>query len=198
MTISLVGTVCDPCDTASNFTTNNSGVNINATDDDFVQGTGAVGDKMSNTTELVVSDTLTYTTAAVYDFSSAGATTDEGAHFIGWVNMKTPFDATDGMAVMFRNAAGHQGTWNVMPSYFYKGGFSTRVINPSADFDTVTTWSLTGNPAQLDDVTEMGFQYHTTSSIMGSFNNVQCDIFTVGFGVRADVGTLGTPTCIRT
>ena len=193
MTIALFGTVVSSCDTAGDFSNNNSGANINATDDDFVEGTGAIGDKMSNTTELLVSDALTFTTSTVFDFSSAGATTDEGAHFIGWVNLKTPFDVTDGMAVMFRNAAGHQGTWNVMPSYFYKGGFTTRVINPSKDFDTATTWSLTGNPAQLDDVTEMGFQVHTVSSIMGSFNNVQCDQFTVGFGVRADVGTLGTP-----
>lgn len=192
MAITLFGTICTDADTEGDFTTNNSGANISG-DDDLVEGTGAMGDKMSNTTEVLVSDNLTFTTSTVYDFSSTGATTDEGAHFIGWINTKTPIDATDGMAVMFRNASGHEGTWNVMPAYFYKGGFTTRVINPSADFDAATTWTTNGNPAQLDDVTEMGFQFHTTTSIMGSFNNCQVDQMVVGFGVRADVGTSGTP-----
>ena len=192
MTIALEGTICTNGDTAADFTTNNSGANISG-DDDFVEGTGAVGDKMSNTTELLVSDALTFTTSTVYDFSSAGATSDEGAHFIGWCNTKTPINATTGIAIMFRNAAGHQGAWDVPPSYFYKGGFTTRVINPSADFDRATTWTTTGNPAQLDDVTEMGFEFTTITSIMGSFNNTQIDQMVVGFGVRADVGTSGTP-----
>ena len=192
MTIALEGTICTNADTAADFTTNNGGANISG-DDDLVEGTGAVGDKMSNTTELLVSDNLTFTTSTVYDFSSAGATSDEGAHFIGWCNTKTPINATTGIAIMFRNASGHQGAWDVPPAYFYKGGFTTRVINPSADFDRVTTWSLTGNPAQLDDVTEMGFEFTTITSIMGSFNNTQVDQMVVGFGVRADVGTAIAP-----
>ena len=91
MTISLVGTVVSNADTAGDFTTRNGGVNISG-DDDFVQGTGAVGDKMSNTTELIVSDNLAGGAAGVYDFSVGGA--NEGAHFIGWINTKTPIDAT--------------------------------------------------------------------------------------------------------
>jgi hypothetical protein len=193
MAIILVPTdgVVSSCDVEADFTTRNSGANINATDDDFVEGTGAMGDKMSNTTELLVSDNLGGGAAGVYDFSIGGS--DEGAHFIGWCNAKTPFDSADGLAIYFRNAAGHFGTWNTIPSYFYKGGFTTRVGNPSRDFDNATTWTTGGNPAQLDDVSEMGFQFHTTSSIMGSFNNCQVDQFTVGYGVRAIGGKSGTP-----
>lgn len=190
MTISLVGTVVSNADTAGDFTTRNGGVNISG-DDDFVQGTGAVGDKMSNTTELIVSDNLAGGAAGVYDFSVGGA--NEGAHFIGWINTKTPIDATSGLGVYFRNAAGHFGVAYVMPASFYKGGFTTRVWNPAADFNTATTWTTTGNPAQLDDVSEIGFQFTTITSIMGSFNNTQIDQLTVGDGVRADVGTLVAP-----
>ena len=190
MAITLNGTIVSSCDTAADFTTLNGGANISG-DDDNVEGTGAVGDKMSNTTELLVSDNLLGGAAGVYDFSVGGA--DEGAHFIGWVNTKTPISATTGLAIQFRNAAGHFGNWNVMPAYFYKGGFTTRVINPAADFNSATTWTTTGNPAQLDDVDSMGFSITTITSIMGSFNNCQVDQFTVGFGVRADAGTSGTP-----
>ena len=148
MAITLNGTIVSSCDTAGDFTNNNSGANISG-DDDFVEGTGAVGDKMSGTNELLVSDNLSGGAAGVYDFSSGGA--DEGAHFIGWINTKTSIQATTGLQIMFRNASGHEGSWYVIPAYFYKGGFTTRVINPAADFNTATTWTTTGNPAQLDD-----------------------------------------------
>ena len=190
MAITLNGTIVSDCDTAADFTNNNSGANISG-DDDFVEGTGAVGDKMSGSNELLVSDNLSGGAAGVYDFSSGGA--DEGAHFIGWINTKTSIQATTGLQIMFRNASGHEGSWYVIPAYFYKGGFTTRVINPAADFNTATTWTTTGNPAQLDDVSEMGFEFDMLATIMGAFNNAQVDQFVVGFGVRADVGTLGTP-----
>lgn len=190
MAYTLVGTVVSTCDAAVDFTNNNSGANISG-DDDFVQGTGAVGDKMSGSNELLVSDNLSGGAAGVYDFSSGGA--DEGAHFIGWLNTKTSINATTGLQIMFRNASGHEGSWYVMPAFFYKGGFITRVINPEVDFDTATTWTTTGNPAQLDDVSEMGFEFDMVATIMGNFNNSQVDQFTVGFGVRADAGTGGSP-----
>jgi hypothetical protein len=177
------------CDTAGDFTNENSGANINGTDDDFVEGTGAIGDKMSNTTEILASDNLSGGATGVYNFSSGGA--NEGWHFIGWVNVKTPFNATTGIQSYFKNASGHLGYWNNMPTYFYKGGFTTRVINPELDFTGATTWTTNGNPAQLDDVSIMGFRITTTSSIMGSFNNVQCDSFTCGLGLRAHAGTSG-------
>ena len=195
MAIALVGTVVSSADAAGDFSTRNGGANISG-DDDFVEGTGAVGDKMSNTTELLVSDNLAGGVAGLYDFSVGGA--DEGAHFIGWINTKTPINSVSGLGVYFRNVAGHFGVAYVMPASFYKGGFITRVWSPAADFDTATTWTTNGNPAQLDDVTEMGFQFTTITSIMGSFNNTQVDQMTVGFGVRADAGSSGTPNTFET
>jgi hypothetical protein len=194
MAISLNGTLVSTGATAADFTTLNSGANI-SNDDDDLDGGGAVGDKMSNTTELLASDTLLGGASGVYDFSSGGA--DEGKHFIGWINTKTPINVTTGIQTYFGNAAGHNGVWNNMPTGFYRGGFATRVINPALDFTSATTWTVGGNIAQLDDVTEMGFQFTTISSIMGSFNNLQIAKFTVGFGMRADAGTLGTPNTIE-
>jgi len=190
VTITLVGDVVYNADAATNFTAENGGANISG-DDDFVQGTGAVGDKMSNTTEVLASNALLGGASGVYNFAVGGA--DEGKHFIGWINTKTPIDATSGIQTYFKNAAGHLGYWNNMPTYFYKGGFTTRVINPARAFDGVTTWTVGGNPAQLDDVSIMGFRFTTVTSIMGSFNNLQVDRATVGFGLRADAGTSGTP-----
>ena len=190
MAIALNGTVIHACDVATDFATLNSGSNISG-DDDFVEGAGAVGDKMSNTNEILAADTLLGGAAGVYDFSVGG--TNEGWHGIGWVNTKTPINATTGIQAYIGNAAGHTGSINVMPSYFYKGGFTTRVWNPTADFTTASTWTTTGNPAQLDDVTIFGFEFTTITTIMGSFNNCQVDQFTFGLGVRADAGTLGVP-----
>lgn len=185
MAYTLVGEVATNADTASDFTTINGGCNISG-DDDFVQGTGAVGDKMSNTTETIASNNLTST----YNFSVGN--THEGWHVIGWFNTKTPVNSTGGLRIYAGNGT-NSGTWYVDPTVFYKGGFVTKVIDTAADFDTVSGWSLTGNPAQLTAVTELGAQFNTTTSIMGSFNNTQADQFTVGLGVRADAGTVGTP-----
>lgn len=189
MTIALVGEVCHSCDTDVDFQTDNSGVNISG-DDDIVEGAGAAGDKISNSTDVIVVDAFEGATTT-FDFSVGG--THEGWHGIGWCNTKTPINATTGIQLYARNSANHNGYINAMPSYFYKGGFTTRVWNPSADFTAASTWTTNGNPAQLDDVTGFGFRFTTTTSIMGSFNNCQVDQFTFGLGVRADVGTSGTP-----
>jgi hypothetical protein len=187
--IILNGEVIHSCDTDTDFQTLNSGANISG-DDDIVEGAGAAGDKMSNTNEILAVDAFEGATTT-FDFSVGG--THEGWHGIGWINTKTPIDTTTGIQVYVGNAAGHNGQLNVMPSYFYKGGFTTRVWNPVADFTTATTWTTTGNPAQLDDVTRFGFEFTTITSIMGSFNNCQVDQFTFGLGVRADAGTGGAP-----
>lgn len=186
MAYTLIGEVSTDADTAADFTTLNGGANISG-DDDNVQGTGAVGDKMSGSNEILASDNLTST----YNFSSGG--THEGYHIIGWFNTKTPINATTGLQIYVGNASGHTGSWYVIPTVFYKGGFITKAIDPTRDFDTAATWTTTGNPAQLDDVSRMGGEFVMITTIMGNFNNSQVDQFTVGEGIRADVGSSGTP-----
>jgi hypothetical protein len=135
------------------------------------------------TNKLLVSDTLSGGASGVYDFSSGGA--DEGKHFIGFCLLKNDL-VTDGSGfqIYFGNSSGHNGSWYVS-SDDYVGGYRAQVIDPERDFDTAGTWTTNGNPAQLDDVSRMGFEFNVNGTIMGSFNNALADTFTVGFGLRA-------------
>ncbi len=182
MTITHNGEVATDADTAADFSTINSGANISA-DDDFVQGAGGVGDKMSGTNEILATDVLSGGASGVYDFSVSGA--DENSHIIGWFNTKTPITAVSGIQIHVRNGSGHTGSWYVMPTVFYKGGFITKVINPARDFDTAVTWVVGGNPAQLDDVDTCGGEFDMATTIKGNFNNAQIDQFSIGLGIRA-------------
>jgi hypothetical protein len=188
MAITLVGEIVNSADTTTGF----SNGNISG-DDDFVEGVGALGDKTSNGTEsMYVTSSADLGATAPYDFSSGG--TDEGSHIIMWFNSKTPLNTTTGMRILVGDGT-NRGEWYVYPRGFYKGGFTTKVVGTDRDFDNIDagTWTLTGNPAQLTSVSQMGATFTTITSIMGSFNNVQIDQFTIGSGLRADGGTVGSP-----
>lgn len=185
MAITLVGEVVNSADSTAGF----SAGSISG-DDDFVQGTGALGSKVSSTTTTYQTTSLGPT--APYNFSVGGA--EEGWHYIGWFNSKTPINATSGFRFFMGTSGTNFGHWYVVPTVFYKGGFITKVIDPTRNFDvTGGTFSAGGNPAQLNNITNMGIVATTTTSIMGSFNNIQLDQFTIGLGIRADAGTVGTP-----
>lgn len=188
MAVTLVGEVVNSCDTVTGFNVGNiSG------DDDFVEGVGAIGLKSSAATSEIYTTTLGAT--APYDFTAG----ELGYHIIMWFNTKTPINSTSGLRIVVGNGTS-RGNWYVTPSGFYKGGFITRVINTAKDFDVITAgaWTTTGNPAQLTNITQVGGVFTTITSIMGSFNNVQLDQMTIGLGVRADGGTVGTPNKFET
>jgi len=183
MAVILVGEVVNSCDATTGFSLGNiSG------DDDFVEGTGAIGLKASATTAEIYTTTLGAT--APYDFTTG----ELGYHIIMWFNTKTPIDATTGLRIVVGDGT-NRGNWYVTPSGFYKGGFITRVVNSAKDFDTITagTWTTTGNPGQLTNITQVGGVFTTTTSIMGSFNNVQLDQMTIGLGVRAYSSSVSNP-----
>jgi len=190
MAVTLVGEIVNSCDATTGF--NTGGI---SGDDDFVEGTGALGAKVSSTTTDFYTTSLGAT--APYDFSSGGG--ESGYHIIMWFNTKTPINSTTGLTIIVGNGT-DRAKWNVLGSGFYKGGFITRVINTAADFDTISagTWTTTGNPAQLSNITQMGGGFTTTTSIMGSFNNCQIDQITIGEGLRVDAGTVGTPNTFET
>lgn len=192
LVVSTTGTVGD-------FTTLAGGSpNVGGDGDDTVTAAGGMGMKVSGApaTDILASDNLSGGASGVYDFSSGGA--DEGKHFIGWVNTKGPINTTTGIVVYVGNASGHFGRYNAMPNQFYKGGFVIRVKGMTGDFDTASTWTTTGNPAQLDDVSRLGFECTVLSSIMGNFNTIQVDQFCIGFGLRVDAGTSGVPNTFET
>jgi hypothetical protein len=179
MSIILVGEIVNSCDATTGFNVGNI-----STDDDFVEGTGAIGLKLSAATQEIFTTTLGST--APYDLSGLEA----GAHIIMWFNTKTSINATTGLTIVVGNGT-DRGNWNVLGDAFYKGGFTTRLISPDEDFDTISagTWTVGGNPAQLSNITEMGGGFTTLTSVMGSFNNVQLDQITIGSRLRANGGT---------
>lgn len=191
MAVTLVGEIVNSCDATTGFNVGN----ISA-DDDNVEGTGAIGVKASSTTQAMYTTSLG--AGAPYDYSSGGP--EEGYHIVMWFNTKTPIAATGGLRIFAGDSVGaDDGHWYVDPVGFYKGGFITKVIDTAADFDVVTgSWTTNGNPAQLTNVDELGGVFNTTTSIMGSFNNVQLDQITTGEGLRVDAGTVGTPNTFET
>jgi hypothetical protein len=200
MAITLIGEIVSDCDTA-NFAVGSAG-NM-SDDDDFVEGTGAIGFKCSNATQILATTTLG--AGAPYDFASGPET---GNHIIMWFNSKTPLELAEGTATPLSSSGvrcyigdgTNAGEWNVYPRGFYKGGFTLMTVDTARDFDNISagTWTLTGNPTQLTSITEMGGTFTTTTSIMGNFNNCQLDQITIGSGLRVDAGTVGSPNTFET
>lgn len=187
MAVILVGEVVNTADAVTGFNVGNiSG------DDDFVQGTGAIGLKVSAAASEMYTTSLGVT--GPYNFSTGG--TENGYHIVMWFNSKSPINSTSGFRIIVGNGTS-RGHWNVVPAGFYKGGFITRVVNSGRPFDSIPagTWTTgaNDNPGQLTNVTQMGGLMETASSIMGSFNNFQLDQFTIGLGLRVSGGTVGTP-----
>ena len=191
MAVTLVGEVVNSCDATTGF----SAGNISG-DDDFVEGTGALGAKVSNTYTAFYTTSLGAT--APYNYNVA----ELGWHIIMYFGAKSPLNATNGQRIIVGNGT-DRGEWYVPLTGANEPKISifvSRVIDTAADFDNIAagTWTTTGNPTQLTNVTQMGGGLNTTVSIMGSFNNAQIDQITTGLGVRADAGTVGTPNTFET
>ena len=160
----------------------------NDNSDSFVEGTQAIGLKVSSTTQLLYEETLL---SGPVDVSSGGA--EEGEHIFGYINALTPVDTLAnggfGIVVGEENATTDAiGQWYVGPFVGYTGGFAAFVINPEADFDEVVAgtpaWTLSGNPAQLHAIDKMGGRIKTITMISGNFDNALVDSFAVGLGYR--------------
>ena len=190
MAISLVGEVVNSADSATGWS-----AGAISGDDDFVEGTGALGVKASAT--VIALQTTTLGAGAPYAFQSGGA--EFGYHLIGWFNTKTPIAAVGGLRFFIGNSATNFVHYYVDPTVFYKGGFVTKVIDPARTADVAGGTFLVGsNPAQLSAINNVGVVFETITSIMGSFNNVQVDQLTIGLGVRADAGSVGVPNTFET
>ena len=185
MAITLIGEVVNSADSATGWS-----AGAISGDDDFVQGTGALGVKISAGT--IALQTTALGAGEPYAFQSGGA--QFGYHLIGWFNTKTPIAAVGGLRFFIGNSATNFVHYHVDPTVFYKGGFVTKVIDPARTADVAGgTFAVGSNPAQLTAINNVGMVFETITSIMGSFNNVQVDQLTLGLGVRADAGTVGVP-----
>lgn len=164
-----------------------TGWNAGSLDNDtFIEGSGSIGTKVSNTTQDFYDLSVT---GSPYDFSSGGG--NEGEHIWVWFNTLTPA-SLHAIIVVDDLATDSIGRWNVGPASGYPGGWVSYVIDPSADFDTVVagtaTWTLSGNPAQLTGVDGFGGRHTTSTTIMGNFNNALVDACSIGEGYRITNG----------
>ena len=186
------GQVVNDCDNATGFV-----AGATQTEPSFIQGTAAIGEKVSNSTTDFKTTQLSGGGATFsFDFSSGGA--NEGDHLICWVNALTPINATTGIRLCMDDNSVGTGVWGLAPAANYTGGFIPRVIDTAADFTSVTgSFTTTGNPAQLNAVDEMGGGFTTITMISGNFANVLIDQFTIGTGLRVD-GTGNSWSTIET
>ena len=186
------GQVVNDCDNATGFS-----AGATQTEPSFIQGTAAIGEKVSNTTTDFKTTQLSGGGATFsFDFSVGGA--NEGDHLLCWINALTPINATTGIRLCMDDNSVGTGVWGLAPAANYTGGFIPRVIDTAADFTSVTgSFTTTGNPAQLNAVDEVGGGFTSITMISGNFANVLIDQFTIGTGLRVD-GTGNSWSTIET
>lgn len=178
-TLSLLGLVANDCDDGS------GDFGLNTNQEIFVQGTGAVGSKVSATTATFSTTTIA---SGPYDFSSGGA--QEGDHIVMWFDALNP---ANGFGIYLEEGSDN-GRWDLPLPSGYTGGFVPLIVDPSSDFDAVSgAWSVGGNPTQLDNVTGIGGYFDIAGSIMGNFDNALLDQITIGTGIRIEDGDGTTP-----
>ena len=174
MAITLIGTIANPCDAATGFSAGAADTDI------FVEPNASIGLKTSNTTTVFTTSSLT---SGPYNFASGGG--QFGYHIVVWFNGLTPINATTGFQIVVTNGT-NSGRWNVPPGGGYTGGFRPKVVNTARNFDVVSGFSASGNPAQLTSISNLGGAITTTTTVMGNFNNALVDQFTIGLGLRGD------------
>jgi len=189
-TYSLIGTVITSADSATNWS-------AGALDTDSeIQGTGCIGNKVSNATQIFLYD---YSGTGSFDFSAGGA--DWGNVIVVWLNCLTPTLDTltnGGLRIQVGDGT-NTGDWYVggdgsVAGDPYKGGWFPFVVHPNTQFDAVTgSWTTSGNPGQLTAVDRFGGVVKTVSTIMGNFNNGLIDQIVVGEGLRIEDGDPSDP-----
>lgn len=183
------GEVVNQCDA-------NTGFNLGSANTDiFAEPTASIGSKTSQTTNDYYTTSLGAT--APYNYASGGG--EFGQHIIIWLNVLGTPSPIDGGRIVVGDGTS-LGAWYVPFPTGYTGGFQPRVINTAANFDQIISgsWTTTGNPTQLSNITQMGGGLNVTSKVSGNFSNVGVDQFTTGTGLRVDAGTSGTPNTFET
>jgi hypothetical protein len=196
-TITLVGVVQANAETTSGW----SGGSLES--ELAYQGSASYGGK-------VASGTTRYPhTGTARNFSVGGG--NEGDHIIVILGSLTPgkldSKANGGLGILAGNDGTNFGEWYVDGSDTKSPTtlFLPYIIDPASDFDNALgSFTLSGNPAQLNAADYFGGRFDATSGIMGNFNNGLVDQITIGTGLRgtgtggalaewvtADEGTVG-------
>lgn len=167
----------------------------------FVEGTASLGEKVSNGPVERQTVDAADVIGEPFDFSGSGG--NDGDHLFVWMSIFAAWDILGnggfGVKMVDDLASDSDGTWYVGPQEGYLGGWTSFVINPSADFDAVTAgtavWTLAGNPAQLSGVDGFGVLWTTTETITGNTDNGFVDAMSVGQGYNVTLGDAGSTEC---
>lgn len=166
-----------------------SSASVATNSDNFLTGTTSISDKVSNTT-VTGYGLGAGVNGEPWDFSATG--TDQENHIFMIINSAGTLDtlANGGYGIIVADdlATDSFGTWYVGPQANSLGGWEYFVINPAADFDTVTagtaSWTATGNPAQLSGVDGIGVRWKITNTVMGASDNAFVQTGSIGVGYR--------------
>jgi hypothetical protein len=186
MAVSLnSGEIVNTCEATTGFNDGSLSTDI------FLQGAAAVGKKTSETFKPFYTTSLG--ASAPYNLSTGNE------HIVMWFNVLGTPSATQGFQIIVGDGTS-RGRWYVPPETGYTGGFRARAIDPAKQFDVIAagSWTLSGNPGQLTNITQMGGGLDVTSKVTGNFINAMIDQITIGTGLRADGGTTGTPNTFET
>lgn len=166
-----------------------SSASVSVNSDIFLTGSSSISDKVSAAT-VTGYGLGAGVNGEPWDFSSGGS--DEGNHIFMIANIGGSADtlANGGFGIIVADdlATDSFGTWYVGPQVGSLSGWEYFVINPAADFDTVTagtaSWTTTGNPAQLSGVDGVGVRWKVLNSIMGASDNAFLQSMSIGVGYR--------------
>lgn len=164
----------------------------------FIEGTGSLSEKVSNTTIEGYGITVADWTGEPWNFASGQA--NDGDHIFVWLTAYEGWDtiANGGFRIRVADdlATDSVGTWYVGPQSGYLGGWYSYVINPAANFNAVTAgtagWTTTGNPAQLTGIDGFGSGWKITKTIAGAIDNCFMDAIVVGKGYVITLGDAGS------
>jgi hypothetical protein len=166
-----------------------SSASVAVNTDIFLTGTSSISDKVSAAT-VTGYGLGAGVVGEPWNFSSGGG--DQGNHIFMIANIQGTADtlANGGFGIIVADdlATDSFGTWYVGPQTGSLGGWEYFVINPAANFNTVTagsaTWTTTGNPAQLSGVDGVGVRWKVTNTIMGASDNAFIQTLSIGVGYR--------------
>lgn len=173
-THAIVGTRLDDAEDLTDWDSGNI-----SSDDNPVQGTAAIGKKISNAI-----DGMHYTNPSTFDLSGADV-----RHFYAWINALSGIDTKAGGGVRLRvgNDASNFGDHFVSGSEEYSGGWRKFVVSPRRTPDATT------GTVDLALIDYFGAGYDVVVSIMGNFNNNLIDAIDLLEALRVTDGDATTP-----
>jgi len=143
----------------------------------FKQGTGSLGESVSNTTSAVFTYTLS-------------STNFTGQHLYQWMLNTTRLDtkANGGLRMFMRSTNLATKTWYVAGSDTYPGGWQCYVVDPSSSAD------VESGSFDITQVDQVGVQFKTLQAIKAGLVTSYWDVVRYGTGLRITSGSADTIT----